>query len=62
MKNNLERFIRDNREDFDADEPSLDLWARIESGITIPDSSANQDHARIGRTGQRRGDANPQAG
>ena len=34
MKNNLERFIRDNREDFDADEPSLDLWARIESGIT----------------------------
>jgi hypothetical protein len=43
MKNNLERFIRDNREDFDADEPSMDLWARIESGITLPDSTTNHD-------------------
>ncbi|KAB7725399.1 hypothetical protein F5984_26135 [Rudanella paleaurantiibacter] len=51
MKNNLERFIRDNREDFDADEPSLDLWARIESGITIPDSSTNQDHAGPAKAG-----------
>ena len=37
MKNNLERFIRDNREAFDADEPSMDLWARIEPGITQPE-------------------------
>lgn len=37
MKNNLERFIRDNREAFDADEPSMDLWARIERGITQPE-------------------------
>ena len=33
MKKNLERFVRDNREDFDAFEPSFDLWARIETGL-----------------------------
>lgn len=27
--NNLERFVRDNREDFDSHEPSPDLWANI---------------------------------
>jgi hypothetical protein len=27
--NNLERFVRDNREDFDTNEPSPDLWAKI---------------------------------
>ena len=37
MKNNLERFIRDNREAFDADEPPMDFWARIEPGITQPE-------------------------
>jgi hypothetical protein len=41
MKNNLERFIRDNREAFDADEPSIDLWARIEPGITVPEAYPN---------------------
>lgn len=39
MKNNLERFIRDNREDFDAVEPPKDLWARIEPGLTIDDTA-----------------------
>lgn len=38
MKNNLERFIRDNREDFDAFEPPKDLWTRIESGLTTNDN------------------------
>ena len=38
MKNNLERFIRDNREDFDAFEPPKDLWARIESGLATNDN------------------------
>ena len=38
MKNNLERFIRDNREDFDDVEPPKDLWARIEPGLTIDDT------------------------
>jgi anti-sigma-K factor RskA len=32
-KSKLERFVRDNREDFDAAEPSLDLWARIEQQL-----------------------------
>lgn len=43
MKNNLERFIRDNREAFDADEPPMDLWARIEPGITQPEPSAGTE-------------------
>ena len=33
MKNNLERFIRDNREDFDNKEPSAGLWQKIEAGL-----------------------------
>lgn len=41
MKNNLERFIRDNREAFDADESPMDLWARIEPGITVPEAFPN---------------------
>lgn len=32
-KNNLERFIRDNREDFDEKEPSGSLWQKIEAGL-----------------------------
>jgi len=43
MKNNLERFIRDNREAFDADEPSIDLWARIEPGITQPELQSDAE-------------------
>ena len=33
MKNNLERFIRDNREDFDDKEPSAKLWQKIDAGL-----------------------------
>lgn len=33
MKDKLERFIRDNREDFDVFEPRLDLWKDIEQGL-----------------------------
>ncbi|WP_234736559.1 hypothetical protein [Tellurirhabdus bombi] len=33
MKGNLERFIRDNREDFDVLEPRADLWGAIEQGM-----------------------------
>ncbi|WP_020596399.1 hypothetical protein [Spirosoma panaciterrae] len=32
-KDNLERFVRDNREDFDDKEPSVDLWKKIEAGL-----------------------------
>lgn len=37
MKDKLERFIRDNREDFDKEEPRPDLWSKIEQGITLPE-------------------------
>lgn len=42
MKNNLERFVRDNREDFDDKEPSAKLWQKIEAGL---------DQASLDRTG-----------
>ena len=30
MKKNLEDFIRNNREEFDADEPGPQVWKKIE--------------------------------
>jgi len=33
MKDKLERFVRDNREDFDAFEPRTDLWKDLEKGL-----------------------------
>ncbi|WP_420147251.1 hypothetical protein [Spirosoma sp.] len=36
MKNNIERFVRDNREDFDDKEPSAKLWEKIEAGLQGP--------------------------
>lgn len=33
MKGKLERFVRDNREDFDRLEPRTDLWNAIEKGL-----------------------------
>jgi len=30
MKSKLERFVRDNREDFDREEPRIDLWNELE--------------------------------
>ncbi len=32
-KTKIERFIRDNREDFDTFEPSVNLWAKIEEHL-----------------------------
>jgi hypothetical protein len=32
-KDNLERFVRDNREAFDDKEPTSDLWLKIEAGL-----------------------------
>lgn len=40
-KDNLERFIRDNREDFDNKEPSDSLWKKIEAGLPA-DSNPDQ--------------------
>ncbi len=33
MKDRLERFVRDNREDFDSYEPSKALWKKIETEV-----------------------------
>lgn len=33
MGNNLERFVRDNRNSFDSDSPSPDVWQRIEKQL-----------------------------
>ncbi|WP_199736661.1 hypothetical protein [Fibrisoma montanum] len=35
-KDNLERFVRDNREAFDDAEPPMGLWSKIESGLGGP--------------------------
>ncbi len=35
-KDNLERFVRDNREAFDDREPPSDFWQRIETGLGGP--------------------------
>ncbi|AQG82619.1 hypothetical protein [Spirosoma montaniterrae] len=35
-KDNLERFVRDNREAFDDHEPPNDLWQKIERGLDTP--------------------------
>ncbi|GAB2570501.1 hypothetical protein [Spirosoma areae] len=32
-KDNLERFVRDNREAFDDKEPPVDLWNKLETGL-----------------------------
>lgn len=46
MKDKLERFIRDNREDFDNEEPRPDLWNKIQQGITIPEQKPGDDLSR----------------
>jgi len=35
-KDNLERFVRDNREAFDDKEPPGNLWKKIEAGLDVP--------------------------
>ncbi len=55
MKDKLERFIRDNREDFDKEEPRADLWSKIEQGITLPEQKPHDEAPRrlnsLARTG-----------
>ncbi|QHW01471.1 hypothetical protein [Spirosoma endbachense] len=40
-KDNLERFVRDNREAFDDKEPPLDLWRKIEAGLPKQQSTGS---------------------
>lgn len=53
-KDNLERFVRDNREAFDDAEPPMGLWSKIESGLggpglADPDTNENGDHTVGGK-------------
>ena len=41
-KDNLERFVRDNREAFDDKEPPGDLWEKIEARMERSDSSGSE--------------------
>jgi len=45
-KDNLERFVRDNREAFDDREPSDELWGKIETSL----EKASSNHVRSGHT------------
>ena len=40
-KDNLERFVRDNREAFDDREPLNDLWRKIEAGLDKQDKTGS---------------------
>ncbi len=45
-KDNLERFVRDNREAFDDHEPPNDLWEKIERGLgTSPSTNRLNDQS-----------------
>ena len=54
-KDNLERFVRDNREAFDDKEPPANLWYKIETGLTKQVTSAHSagqnglNHAEPGK-------------
>lgn len=45
-KNNLERFVRDNREAFDDQKPLNDLWRKIETGL----EKSSPNHVDPGQT------------
>ena len=45
-KDNLERFVRDNREAFDDREPPNDLWQKIESGLNKQLGQSGSDQTK----------------
>ncbi|GAB3952922.1 hypothetical protein GCM10028805_35700 [Spirosoma harenae] len=45
-KDNLERFVRDNREAFEDKEPPFDLWKKIEAGL----DKASLDNPQIAQS------------
>lgn len=57
-KDNLERFVRDNREAFDDKEPPGDLWNKIETGLNkqrsdreTPFQQIYKNPSKLGRSG-----------
>lgn len=47
MRNNLERFVRDNRNEFDSDAPSDALWERIKKDLPANDSGIVKENAPV---------------
>jgi hypothetical protein len=52
-KDNLERFVRDNREAFDAHEPPDALWARLDEKLGPAPASSESPFREVHRTPQR---------
>jgi len=52
MKDRLERFVRDNREDFDSYEPSKALWKKIEAEVTQQQPKGKRLNGKIVRFGR----------
>jgi hypothetical protein len=51
MKDRLERFVRDNREDFDSYEPSKDLWKKIEVQVAKQQPTGKRLNGKVVRFG-----------
>ncbi len=49
-KDNLERFVRDNREAFDDKEPPGDLWRKIQAGLDKQPGNSNGEPSEADKT------------
>ena len=54
MKDRLERFVRDNREDFDSYEPSKALWKKIEVEVAKQQPTGKRLNGKVVKFGGRR--------
>lgn len=54
MKDRLERFVRDNRDDFDNYEPSKDLWKKIEVEVAKQQPTGKHLNGKVVRFGSTR--------
>lgn len=54
MKDRLERFVRDNREDFDSYEPSKALWKKIEAEVAKQQPAGKRLNGKVVRFGGTR--------
>ncbi|UTA68619.1 hypothetical protein [Emticicia sp. 21SJ11W-3] len=52
MKDRLERFVRDNREDFDSYEPSKALWKKIETEVAQQQPKGKPLNGKIVKLGR----------
>lgn len=52
MKDRLERFVRDNREDFDSYEPSKALWKKIDAEVAQQQPKGKRLNGKIVRFGK----------